>query len=198
MYFTAIDFETTGSVPGFDNEAWQIGLYIVHADGRTQSYSSYLKTDPLRPFNPHAPGRHMLIRDELAASPTLTELWEEISAYLVSAPLVAHNIGTERTILRKAFPLNKPKCWIDTLKLSKLLYPKLDNYALETLIAYFGLTDKINAIAPGLSPHDALYDAVAAGELLRFYQSAPILQGLPLSTIATLRVAGIRRSGAAQ
>lgn len=173
--FTAIDFETTGSVPGWPNEPWQIGfcrfaLPPVGALGATPfTFSSLIRVSPDRPFNGFAPGRHSQLRSEIAAAPTMAELWEEISPWLKGSVLVAHNIGTERSILRAAAPLEHFGPWIDTLKLSRSLLPGRPSYALEDIVAELGLASRIAALAPGLAPHDALYDAIACGELLRHY-----------------------------
>ena len=166
--FTAIDFETTGHVPGWPNEPWQIGLCEIVGGTLGQTYSSFLRVDPERPFNRNAPGRHAALRGELAVSPTLPEIWETVSPWLAGRPLVAHNIGTERTQLRQAAPLLGPLPWIDTLKLARHAYPGLKSYALEDLVPLFGLEQDIHAKCPGLAPHDALYDAVACGAFLLF------------------------------
>ncbi len=122
--FTAIDFETTGTVPGWPVEPWQIGLCEISCEGGlTGGFSSLLGVSAERPFNRFAPGRHALIRDELALSPTLPEIWDELAPRLVGIPLVAHNVGTERTMLRKAAPLHALGPWIDTLTLSRIVAP---------------------------------------------------------------------------
>lgn len=186
--FTAIDFETTGTVPGWPVEPWQIGMCEISCDGGvTGGFSSLLGVSSERPFNRYAPGRHALIRDELSLSPTLPEIWDELAPRLVGIPLVAHNIGTERTMLRKAAPLHALGPWIDTLKLSRIVAPGLASYALGDVIANFGLTDAVNAACPGLCAHDAYYDAVACGLLLLHILSLP---GWNEATIGQLVQAG--------
>ena len=169
---TAIDFETTGSVPGWPNEPWQIGLYeftLPAAPNPGALFTSLLRVAPDRPFNRYAPGRHALLRQEIAAAPSLPELWEELAPRLRGRPLVAHNAGTERTILRAAAPLDRLGPWIDTLSLARTILPGRTSYALEDLAPSLGLAPTIAALAPSLAPHDALYDAVACGELLRLF-----------------------------
>lgn len=178
---TAIDFETTGTVPGWPSQPWQVGLYrftLPNPDlpptncGVAEAanlFSSLLRVAPDRPFNRFAPGRHALLRHEIASAPTLQELWEEISPWIVDTPLVAHNIGTERTILRAAAPLHRLGPWIDTLALARTMLPRRTSYALEDIAPDMGLTPRIAELATGLAPHDALYDAIACGELLRLF-----------------------------
>ncbi len=184
--FTAIDFETTGTVPGWPVEPWQIGLCEISCEGGvTGGFSSLLGVSADRPFNRFAPGRHALIRDELALSPTLPEIWDELAPRLVGTPLVAHNVGTERTMLRKAAPLHALGPWIDTLKLSRIVAPGLASYALGDVIAHFGLTDAVDAACPNLCAHDAYYDAVACGLLLLHFLSLPGWRGATLGQLTS-------------
>ena len=64
----AVDFETTGSVRGHPDQPWQIGLVEVRAGtvAPETAHDALLNVGD-RPFNPHAPGRHGLLREELAA-----------------------------------------------------------------------------------------------------------------------------------
>ncbi len=174
--FTAIDFETTGTVPGFVNEPWQIGAVAFGADGApdaARSLDSLLRIAPDRPFNRYAPGRHASLRAELAAAPTPAEFWPDVARLVKGAPLAAHNAGTERTTLARIAPLHVPGPWIDTLALARRAWPGRASYALEDLIPELGLTARVEAAAPGRAPHDAYYDAVACGVLLVHLLSFP-------------------------
>lgn len=169
----AIDFEATGSVPGFANEPWQIGMVQV-IDGRvspTERYESLLRIGD-RPFNPHAPGNHHGLREALREAPTLPSLWGEIAPW-VSLPLVAHNAATERSLLRPVAPLHRFGPWVDTLKLARLAYPNLSSYALQDLLDAVGLADAVRAACPDREAHDALYDAVASGLFLQHLLEQP-------------------------
>lgn len=182
--FTALDFETTGTVPGWPVEPWQIGLCELRVgQGVSNLFSALLCVSAERPFNRFAPGRHSLIRDELAVSPTLPQIWDELAPRLVGRPLVAHNIGTERTILRKAAPLHSFGPWIDTLALARRVAPNLPSYALSDLVAYFGLEHAVASACPGLAAHDACYDAVACGQLLLHFLSLSGWEGVCLSQL---------------
>ena len=184
--FTALDFETTGTVPGWPVEPWQIGLCEVRfGQGVSNLFSALLGVSAERPFNRFAPGRHSRIRDELAASPTLPQIWDEVAPRLVGRPLVSHNIGTERSILRKAAPLHAFGPWVDTLALARRIAPGLPSYALCDLVPHFGLEAAVDAVCPGLAAHDACYDAVACGLLLLRFLSLPALSEVWLSQIVT-------------
>ena len=169
--FTALDFETTGAVPGYAVEPWQIGV-AVWRDGAWQLWESLLKIGP-RPFHPRAPGRHAALRKTLEISPALPELLPEIRGRLLGQPLVAHNVATERNCLKAAVPMEKFGPWIDTLKLSRAVWPALPSYALGDLMDRFDLRAEALRGCPDREEHDALFDALGAGLLLQHILRQP-------------------------
>ena len=113
---TVLDYETTGSVRGFPTEPWQIGMVTLR-EGKVDAgsmFESWLKVDSSRPFNPHAPGRHAQLREELAEAPTPQEVWPAIKSRLTEFPLCAHNVGTEKKFTRAMAPMHQFCLWIDT------------------------------------------------------------------------------------
>jgi DNA polymerase-3 subunit epsilon len=172
--FVIIDFESTGSVEGYAVEPWQIGL-IFFARGRVVTdcrYTSLLHIGA-RPFNPYTPGRHAVLRAELAAAAGLHDQWPTLRPWLTGRPLVAHHAATERKFLGEAFPLHPFGPWLDTLALSRAAYPRLRSHKLEDLTERLGLTPRVRTLCPDLEPHDALYDAVACGMLLEHILALP-------------------------
>lgn len=163
--FVALDFETTGVVSGYANEPWQMGLVDLRhgcLDASTQ-WEIYLRIDPARPINPHAPGRHAQLRERLAQSPEPLELLPELEQRLSDKVLIAHNCATEKKILRQIAPLHCFGPWLDTLVCAKRAWPNLSSYKLESLIEILGLHQRLQTLLPERSAHDALYDAMAAG-----------------------------------
>jgi DNA polymerase-3 subunit epsilon len=172
--FGVIDFETTGAVPGFRVEPWQVGVVMVEqgvVQGEMQYESLFHIGD--RPFNLRAPGRHAKIRDQLAAAPTPSEVLPALVQRLSGVPVVAHNIGTERSQLMAMAPLHKFGPWIDTLKLTRHAYPALESKSLEDVIQTLALKARVDSLCPGREAHDALYDAVACAVLLEHFLSLP-------------------------
>ena len=167
MTYISLDFETTGTVRGWQNEPWQLGLVAV-TDGRPvpeSRWETFFHVPADRPFSPRAPGRWAELRETLAQAPDFAEAWPEIFDRLAGRPLVAHNAATERTILEKRAPLTPFGPWNDTLALVRARWPRLPSYALGDLIATFGLTSEVDALCPGRTWHDALYDACAGAVL---------------------------------
>ena len=148
---TALDFETTGSVRGFPNEPWQIGIVSLKAgcvDGDSM-FESLLKVDDSRPFNPHAPGRHAQLRDQIAVAPDPSTLWFQIQGRLTRGPLCAHNVGTEKKFTRILAPMHRFGIWIDTLRLARIAWPGCASYALEDLMVVLRLKDRVDQWCEG-------------------------------------------------
>lgn len=183
--FGVVDFETTGSVPGYRVEPWQVGVVSVEQGvllPETQ-YESLFRIGE-RPFNVRAPGRHSLIREQLAQAPTPGEVLPELVQRLSGVAVVAHNIGTERSQLRAMAPLHTFGPWIDTLKLTRNAYPALDSKSLEDVIHILGLRNRVNALCPNREAHDALYDAVACAVLLEHFLALPGWEQVTVEALA--------------
>lgn len=146
MEFVALDFETMGYENGGTNEPWQLGIALVKDFQIVETKEWFFKSS----FKEDAP--------------TLIDQWEEFFPYLSGRRLVAHNIATERTILTRLAPLTKLGPWVDTMRLAKARYPRMDSYALGDLCAAFGCVPEM----PERTWHDALYDAIACARLAAF------------------------------
>ena len=146
MEFVALDFETTGYENGGTNEPWQLGIALVKDFQIVETKEWFFKSS----FKEDAP--------------TLIDQWEEFFPYLSGRRLVAHNIATERTILTRLAPVTQWGPWVDTMRLAKARYPRMDSYALGDLCAAFGCVPEM----PERTWHDALYDAVACARLAAF------------------------------
>jgi DNA polymerase-3 subunit epsilon len=94
------------------------------------------------------------------------ELWPEVRRLLANRWLVAHGSATERRFLR-AFPFHGFGPWVDTLKLSRAVWPGQKSFALGDLILDLGLENDLRNALPGFRWHNALSDAMASLVLLR-------------------------------
>lgn len=182
----AVDFETTGSLPGFPNEPWQIGIAEIR-DGEisTELFDSLINVGD-RPFNRYVPGRHAQLRAQIAVAPTFEQLWPVVSEQLAGRVLVAHNTGTERSILSAASPLHVFGPWIDTLVLSRFAWPALPSHALEDVVSALGIAHAVSARCPGRGPHDACYDAVASAAVLLHLLEQPQWQSMTAADLVAL------------
>jgi DNA polymerase III epsilon subunit family exonuclease len=105
------------------------------------------------------------ITDEMAASaPFETEVIEAYSKFIETTIFVAHNVPFDYGLLSGAMERNdivSPVIYLlDTVKLSRRLYPYLPNHTLDTLMRAHGLA------SPRDARHRALYDADITAMLL--------------------------------
>ena len=162
-----IDFETTGSVNGYQVEAWQVGM-ILFRNGQVDYnflFNSLLRIGD-RPINPNAPGNYHQLRNEISCAPGIEDIWPELKTWWLGRALCAHNISTEKSIIENAVPMHQVGPWLDTLKLSRYVYPQLESHKLEDIIHILNIEEDLEKACPKLEPHDAFYDAVACAILL--------------------------------
>ena len=172
---TVLDYETTGSLRGYPSEPWQIGMVSLK-NGKVDfdsMFESLLRVDADRPFNPYAPGRHAVLRDEIATAPTPHGLWPEVLPRLTEFSLCAHNVATEKKFIRLMAPMHQFGPWIDTLHVARNVWKGCTSYALEDLTETLGLKSKLDHLFPDREAHDALYDAVASALLIEHLLEQP-------------------------
>ena len=179
--FCAIDFESAGAARGMTDQPVQVAASTWSADsGHGDAFVSYLFTD--QPVQWSARKVHGIGPEQLADAPTLLSLWPELKPRLAGAVVVAHGKGTEKRFLR-AFPGHGFGPWLDTLLLSRAVWPDLADHTLGGLCAALGLTDRVRGIVPGRNWHDALFDAAASLVLLEHLVSSLSLCDHPLDVL---------------
>lgn len=178
LRFAAIDFESAGKA----SEPIQIGIAIkdAHDLPPEQFFRSYLYTE--KGIDWKASQIHGITEQDLLHAPSLPSLWPEVSSRLENRWVVAHGAGTERRYLR-AFPLRTFGPWVDTLQLSRALYPHLPSYALSDLLIGFQKEEKVRMLCPSLTWHDALFDAVASLILLEHLIQSANLEKHPAALL---------------
>ena len=162
--FAAIDFESAGIRRGGTEVPVQIGIALMRFHEISESFTSFLFTD--EPITWAAQKVHGIRTRDLTGAPRLLELWPEVRRLLANRWLVAHGSATERRFLR-AFPFHGFGPWVDTLKLSRAVWPGQKSFALGDLIRDLGLEDDLRKTLPNFRWHDALSDAIASLILLR-------------------------------
>jgi len=162
--FAAIDFESAGSAPGRTDEPVQIA--IVHMEGRNirPALDSYVR--PQVPVTWAAKKVHGISDEMVKDSPRLLDLWPEIKDAMEGRWIVAHGASTEKRFLR-VFPFHSFGPWVDTLVLTRAVYPGLASHALGDIIRSLGLEKEEEISAQNFRWHDAGCDAAASLVLLR-------------------------------
>ena len=174
--FAAIDFESAGIRKGGTDVAVQIGVARMQGGVLGETFTSFLSTD--QPITWSAQKVHGIRTEDLAGAPTLTALWPKIKGLLEGQWIVAHGAATEKRFLR-ACPFHGFGPWLDTLKLSRAVWPELPSYALGDLVTTLGLEDQLRAAHERFRWHDALSDALASLILLRHIVTETAVESEP-------------------
>jgi DNA polymerase-3 subunit epsilon len=158
MKFIAFDLETTGIVAGID-QIVEIGA-VRFVDGQVDAVFSTL-VDPRRPIPPAASAVNKITNDMVVGKPYVETLLEALTDFCEDLPLVAHNANFDAQFLLadyKKHELPTPRGTIlDTLSISKKVFPGLANYKLGTLVQHLKI--------PTADFHRAEADATYAGQL---------------------------------
>lgn len=190
--WAALDFESAGAAPGRSDEPVQVGLAVWRGGDHPPGdfFRSYIRSG-LR-VTRAARNVHGIDDSDLAGAPEIASLWPEFRKRLSGAVLVAHGAGTEKRFLR-CFPLHGFGPWVDTLAMARSLLPGLPDHALGSVVGALGLEDEMKALCPGLTWHDALFDAVACLVFLRHVVRSLGLARATVGQLANLDAAAYRR-----
>ena len=157
--YAVIDLETSGNNFNTD-KILEIGVVFVENGQIVDEYSTFFcDTDYITPFISELTN---ITVDMIKNAPTFKSKAHEIYELIKDCTFVAHNVSFDLTFLQNAFktygidymPLQK----LDTVTLSKIMYPMERTYQLAPLTESLGIELK--------SAHRALDDAKATAHLL--------------------------------
>ena len=158
MRFIAFDLETTGTVAGVD-QIVEIGA-IRFVDNEVDAVFSTL-VDPKRSIPAGASAVNGITDDMVIGKPTIDTLLESFAEFCGDDPLVAHNASFDAQFVIadiKKHELPGPRGIIlDTLSISRKVFPGLANYKLGTLVQHLKI--------PSAEFHRAQADATYCGKL---------------------------------
>lgn len=158
MIFIAFDLETTGTVAGVD-QIVEIGA-VKFNNGEVEAVFSTL-IDPLIPIPPGATAVNGITNDMVKGQPKIETILEAFSEFCGDLPMVAHNAPFDTQFLvadYKKHEMPTPRGVIlDTLPISRKVFPGLANYKLGTLVQHLKL--------PSGQFHRAEEDASYCGRL---------------------------------
>ncbi len=158
MRFIAFDLETTGTVPGVD-QIVEIGA-VRFNNGAVESVFSTL-VDPQKPIPPGATAVNGITDDMVRGKPRIDTLLQSFSEFCENSILVAHNAPFDAGFLTmdiKRYEAAAPKgLIIDTLTISRKVFPGLPNYKLGTLVQHLKI--------PSTGFHRAEEDATYCGNV---------------------------------
>ncbi|MBX3039892.1 MAG: 3'-5' exonuclease [Bdellovibrionaceae bacterium] len=158
MRFIAFDLETTGIVPGVD-QIVEIGA-VRFVDGQIDSMFVTL-VDPRRPIPAAASVVNGISDDMVKGQPFIENLLPSFADFCGDDPLIAHNASFDAQFLTadvKKHETSAPRGLVlDTLPISRKVFPGLPNYKLSTLVQHLKIQTS--------EYHRAQADATSCGHL---------------------------------
>jgi ATP-dependent DNA helicase DinG len=178
MKFAVLDFETTG-ISSDKDEIIQAGLAVIDEAGTVFStFSSFVHPD--KPIPADIRRLTGITDDDVRDAPRIEDVLADMVPLLQDAVLVGHNVEFDAKFLQTALDrsgyLPFTGRMLDTVHLTRLLFPTLPSYQLSSLTQTFGIGHD--------RPHQADSDALATAELLRL--GIDKMRALPLLTLQRL------------
>ncbi|WP_169714745.1 3'-5' exonuclease [Spirochaeta cellobiosiphila] len=157
LKLTAIDLENTGLNP-FADRIVEIGL--VHFDLSGEQSRWNVLINPERDIPPNVQDIHGISEDDVKDCPPIENVFSPFLDQVRGRVLVVHNVLADLPFLEmESYRLGTKldSFWtIDTLKLSRKVYPEAPNHQLSSLCQFLNLE---------ISPHRALEDAWGAMQI---------------------------------
>lgn len=158
MRFIAFDLETTGTVPGVD-QIVEIGA-VRFNNGQVDGVFSTL-IDPMRSIPPGASAVNGITDDMVIGKPKIESVLTSFAEFCEDLILVAHNAPFDTQFLtsdiKKHEALAPRGIILDTLPISRKVFPGMPNYKLGTLVQHLKI--------PSTGFHRAEEDATYCGHV---------------------------------
>lgn len=139
LNFVAIDFETANK---YANSACSLAVVTVE-NGQITKRSYSLIKPPFMQFDEKCIAIHEILPKDVMDKPTFDKLWPAIyENHLKGKLVIAHNAKFDIGVLRATldhYNIEWPELdYTCTVKISKRVWPDLQNHKLNTLAAYLG------------------------------------------------------------
>ncbi len=164
--FVALDLETTGLSPG-KHEIVSIGWIVIRNMNLVYAERGHWLVCPEQDVTGESAVIHTLTDDQLAEAPPLCDALENLFPVLAGRVLIAHHVKVERSFLKRAcktcfeLPFQVPA--VDTLELEKRTLLRRGDHIKPGALRLDAVRARYNL--PRYKSHNALMDAIAAGEL---------------------------------
>ncbi len=157
--FAAIDFETANNER---SSVCSVGIVIVRNGCITDTFYSLINPEP-HYYHYRCSQVHGLTREDTEDAPVFPIVWRQIEPMIEGLPLVAHNRPFDESCLKAVFrvyQMDYPDYeFLDTLRISRRVFPELPNHQLHTVAARCGY--RLD------NHHHALADAEACAWIAR-------------------------------
>ena len=151
--YTVIDVETTGCDPNEDRII-QISCIAVRNGQISEQFDTYV--NPEKEINPFITNLTGITNEMAAAAPTISEVMPSVLDFIGDDIVVGHNVNFDVNFIYDAamqtIGTGLTNNFIDTLRISKRLFPDWPDHRLSSLVTNFGL--------PADNFHNSLDDAI--------------------------------------
>lgn len=176
--YAVVDLETTGHSPLRGDRIIQIAIVFIENGTITDQYARFV--NPKRDIPVFIQQLTSITDEEVLSAPTFEEIAQEVSDMLQGTVFVAHNTDFDLSFLQSEFKRCNVAGWsgkkIDTVELSKILFPSSSSYRLQDL------AEDLDIDLP--AAHRADDDAEATANLL--LRALSKLRTLPEETLNLL------------
>lgn len=155
--FVSLDLETTGFNPKYA-KIIEIGAIRIDDEKIVESFSALVnpKTPIPKKITEITGITDEMVRDE----PTIDIIFPKFLVFLKNSPIVAHNSSFDMGFIKQTAErfnvcINNPV--VDTLQMSRIMFPYLDNHKLNTVSTYLQVTLE--------NHHRSMSDSAAAAEI---------------------------------
>ncbi|HZK18217.1 MAG TPA: 3'-5' exonuclease, partial [Clostridia bacterium] len=152
--FVVCDLETTGLSP-LGDDIVEIGLVKIQKGKITDTYTTLVKHN--KPLPLRISRITGLKEGDFIDSPSLDLVMPKVLSFIGDFPLIGHNVKFDADFLNANLSDELQNTLLDTLELSRLLYPMANSYRLGKMCEEVGVETKPS--------HRALEDAIATAEL---------------------------------
>ncbi|OQM45188.1 ATP-dependent helicase DinG [Anoxybacillus sp. UARK-01] len=176
--FVVIDLETTGNSVKKGDRIIQIGLVVIENRQIVKRFSSFVNPECSIP--PFIQQLTQIGEQMVRHAPLFSELAPTVAALLKQSYFVAHNVAFDWPFLQEE--LNRAGVFlpeppmIDTVELSRILYPSMESYKLSDMAKALHI--------PHQHPHQADSDAEVTAQL--WLALLDKLEALPVATLRQL------------
>ncbi|MBP1949590.1 ATP-dependent DNA helicase DinG [Virgibacillus litoralis] len=176
--FVVIDLETTGHFPAEHDKIIEVGIVVIQNNEITDEFSSFFNPNmPIPSFITNLTG---ITDHDVQDAPMFEEKAQEIINLFDNSYLIAHNVPFDLGFLNEELASNGYRqlsnSVIDTVELSRMLYPKAPSYKLGQLAEHLQIMHN--------DPHRALSDAYVTAKL--FLKLKQKINSLPYETVTHL------------
>jgi DNA polymerase III epsilon subunit-like protein len=190
--YVAIDVEGTASPAGHAEQLVEVAaveFLLARWTGRTV----HSLVNPGCPISPIGTRIHGLRDTDVASQPPMMSVCPRLADLVDGAVVVAHNARVDWTLVHRDCPSLLALAAIDTLRLSRRLWPEIRKHGLDAVIERLGVQVVLPLDAGRSGRHSALHDATATA--LVFQQMVETVRSRGLELTETLNGCVVRDAG---